>query len=261
VRPASLERRAFLAGAVLCVVLLLGLVWLAGRRSGGEIGLPSSFTAADSALREEHVSRLEDPLPAPERVALAATASRPAPPAEEPPAPAPVGGRLSVDGLPVAEGRARLRAEDGSWVGHSALDIEGRFSFSGVPIAAHSLTFELPSVPSNRRALLLPAVPVSSRPGRPAQLDLDWTTQQVNVRVVDAGMSGIPGRVSVTGPGYDASVETADDGTVELALVGEGRFSFDAEALGGRQARAETELDPGSGLVSVVIVAGDGRGR
>lgn len=255
-----IERRAFLASAVLCVGILLGLVWLAGRRAGGEIGLPSSATADDSALREEHVSRLEDP-PSSERVALAATASRSAPPAEEPPAPALVGGRLTVDGLPVVEGWARLQTEDGSWASRSALDGEGRFSFGGVPIAALSLIFELPPpAPSDPRALLLPSVPVSPRAGEAAQLDLDWTTQQVNVRVLDAGMSGIPGRVSVMGPGHDSCVETAEDGTVELALVGEGRFSFDAEVLGRRQARTEIELDPSSGLVSVVIVVRGDRG-
>ena len=185
-----------------------------------------------------------------EREALASAPAASAPALE----PARLTGRLQVNGYAARRGRAWLRTPDGTFVRELAIDEGGRFYCEALPAGPLRVGFEAEGL--FERTLLLPDhLPVETRAGELAVLDLDWWTRQVNVVVhSEDGWSG-PARIGVSGPGYDAEVQVDESGSVKLDLVGEGIFTFRATTPGGLVAAAELELEPGDGLDTAVLVA------
>lgn len=242
--------------SVACVgfAALLCVLWLFAQRSSSAGEDVRTGTPA-AAGRTEPLRRVEPPQePDPARVSVAVE-----PPAEPEAAPAgsgpaTVSGRLTIDGLAPDEGRARLRVVDGVWAALGVLDHEGRFGFADVPAQALVLAFELVDLePLEARQLLLPEVEVRPEPGASEDLQLDWRTRQVNVRVVSDAPEGCRASLRLTGPHTSASLETDDAGKARLSLVGDGTFRFHALQRSGREGESELELGGESELESVVI--------
>jgi len=184
--------------------------------------------------------------------ARAADPARSAPP-EVPPAP--LAGRVTLDGRAPGPGaRVGLRSgeTDLCWF---PLDPEGRFRVEGVRPGASVLAFALP--PTDGRTVLVPERTVECAPAARTELALDWRSRHVNLKV-----SGDPGgwnraRVRVQGPGLEAELETDDEGRAGLILVEDGRFRLHARHPGGRTGATTLELDAESDLASAVIHLAD----
>ncbi len=249
--------RSVAALLLACVALgaLLYVLWSLVQRS--PLGGKEARTQTRVAVEVERALRPTAPRPEvrdPERVSNADG------PAGEPvatsatPELATVSGRLTIDGLAPDGGRVRLRAVDASWEAAAVLDYEGRFGFTAVPARELTLAFELLDLePLDARQLLLPEVGVRPQPGQAEDLQLDWKTRQVNVRVVSDAPEGCRARVQLEGPRYAASLETDDAGKAHLGLVGDGSFRFRAVQRSGREGESELELAGDSDLETVVI--------
>lgn len=167
-----------------------------------------------------------------------------------------IDGRLILDGRPPVErGRILFRSKDGTRAGSVPVDHEGRFWLAGVPRAGLQLSFELPS--GDQRLLLLPSLTVRPDAVQATELELDWRTKHVNLRVVGDASGWNRSRVHVGGPDHDADLETGDDGTARLSLVGTGLFTFRATQASGLRGEATLALDEDTELESVVIRVGD----
>ncbi len=242
--------------SVTCVgfALLLYALWLFAQRSSSareEVRTGTHAAAGvDESLRPAVLP--EGPDPARVSVALEPLAEPEAAPISS--VPGTVFGRLTIDGLAPDGGRARLHAADGPWAALTGLDHEGRFGFADVPAQALLLTFELVDLePLEKRQLLLPEVEIRPEPGASEDLQLDWRTRQVNVRVVSDAPEGSRASLRLTGPHTSASLETDDAGKARLNLVGDGTFRFHALQRSGREGESVLELAGESDLESVVI--------
>ncbi len=180
-----------------------------------------------------------------------------APAAED--APATIAGRVILDGRPpLAGGRILFRSDDGTRAGSVLVDHEGRFWLQARPSEELVLSFDLE--PSDQRVLLLPEQRIRAS-GPTTELDLDWRTKHVNLKVFGDGAGGNRAQVDVAGPDCAASIETGDDGRAALTLVGAGLFTFRAVLPSGRRGEATLELVEGTDLDSVVIEAAALPGR
>jgi len=236
-----------LASGGLVSALLLALLWLL-QRSPDPFGSTSRSVAVQEGGSRRPSSFATTPS-APERRPLETPGQAPE---VRPLEPTYLFGRLRLDGEAVAGGWVGVSSADGTFGRHCALDFEGRFRLDRVPIEALTLTIQFPV--DTRRIVLAPTLDLSPQPDQPLELELDWHSKQVNLRVLDPERIGIPARVEVRGPHLVASLETDQDGTAKLVVIDSGLFQFHARARRGLEGEAEIELDVADDLTSVVVM-------
>ena len=166
--------------------------------------------------------------------------------------PGAIHGRIALDGRAPPEGTlVRVSASGSATSAAFALDSSGRFHVEGVAPGASTLSFVWPAL--DGRLVLAPQRTVVIAPGATREVELEWRSRHVNLKV-----TGDPGgwnraRVQLAGPATAAELETDDEGRASLTLLEAGTFRLRAVHASGRAGSTVLELADDSDLESAVI--------